>query len=396
VATSCIAVCPDAASGGNVSRAGACPPLGCFDPPPSGKVEIQSCPLPTEPVPTTTVPAEPADLPSEHEARQIALDLLEATGADVSGAHVATEDVGGIWSVTVEPVVDGVPAPGLDMYVTVGAKRRIDGASGHLGKVEKLGDYPLIDTKAAITRLNQGWGFGGVVPDVAASSAAESARPATAGSDTAVSSDPGVTDNKPGPGTGPPTVNGSGSGPDGSTLPTPVPMPPEPTVPLPKVAVTDAEMVLVMVPSWDESGSYLVPGYRFTADDRSSPTVPAVDDEVLKPPPDVPETTVPSKGEPEPGQVDPSGPTSTTPTEPTGTAVSVKLSHCGFEDLRLDGKRWVVEDPPFDATNAPPEFVGKGHLAVPDGGGKAVYTDEAGFAVTFVAVDESWQPPPCD
>lgn len=158
--------------------------------------------------------------------------------------------------------------------------------------------------------------------------------------------------------------------------------PPEPT----EVEVTDAEIVLVTVPSWDDSGTYLVPGYRFTAADESRPTVPAVTDDVLEPPPDEPAAneapqTLPAEA--------PAGTTN------AGAPVEVALYHCGFEELRHGDRRWVVEDPPFDETNAPPEFVGKGTFA-PDDTGQGVYTDESGIAVTFTAVDEDWAPPPCD
>jgi hypothetical protein len=366
--------CPDTKSGVAANQPGvetgsatSCVPTCATYPPDDAVhdgVQIQPCRLPVEtvPPPTTTVPA---DLPSQDEARRIALDVLDASGADTHGAQVTTEDLGGLWSVTVEPVVDGVPAPGLDLYVTIGAEGRIDSASGHLGKVEELGDYPLIDTKAAITRLNEGWALGGAASDVAVSAAAEAAPPKPAADVTAAPRTPGGSDDASGaatsgpaagttggadrPGTGPPTVAGTddpaatggsaaagGNGTGGSTPATSRPAigpavggsggaagpgtgPPtvagtdDPAVSGPaagvgEVAVTHAERVLVLVPSWDGSGSYLVPGYRFTADDGSAPTVPAVKDDVLKPPP-APSTTVPpTGGKPEPGQIDPAPP----------------------------------------------------------------------------------------
>jgi hypothetical protein len=359
--------CPDTQSGGAKNQTGvdtgstaSCVPT-CETYAPDDAVhdgvQIQPCRLPVEPVPapTTTVPVTtvpsttvPPDLPSQDEARRIALDVLDASGADTRGAHVTTEDLGGLWSVTVEPVVDGVPAPGLDLYVTIGAEGRIDSASGHLGTPAELGDYPLIDTKDAITRLNAGWGFGGSASDVAVSAAAEAAPPKAAGNDpaatsgptvtgadAAVSSGPGVGDDEPGPGTGPPTVARSddpavssgpaaaggngGSTPAAPAAPAGSDDPPGAVTSGPgvgssggaakvgEVAVTGAERVLVLVPSWDQSGSYLVPGYRFTADDGSAPTVPAVEDDVLKPPP-APSTSGPPVGKAEPGQIDPAPP----------------------------------------------------------------------------------------
>jgi hypothetical protein len=342
------------------------------------------------------------DLPSEDEATDVARDLLAATGADVDEATVTADNLVSMWSITVEPQVDGRAAPGLAMYVGVGPDGRIESANGLLTRPDELGDYPLIDTRAAVTRLNEGWGFGGpmgggVAVDDAAAAAESAPRVAHDEADAIAG------------GAAPDTGRAPGGGPDVSILPVPadpaVPAPPtdpgdvpvaEPQpAPAPtEVEVTDAEVVLVMVPSWDDHGTYLVPGYRFTAADDSQPTVPAVSDDVLEPPPapetgTTDETTVDIQPVPPEAQVAPAAPGE-------GDPVEVSLYHCGFEELRHGDGRWVVQEPPFDATNAPPELVGKGTFAVQDGGEKAVYTDDSGIAVTFVAVDDAWEFPLCD
>jgi len=117
-------------------------------------------PAPPEPVP-------PADLPSKAEARKIALDLLTSTGMDLTDAKVTVEGPYDAWYITVEPRLDGVPVSGWVSSVAVGSKGVIMSASGTLGTPERLGSYPLIDTRSAIDRLNtlQGqYGGGGPVP----------------------------------------------------------------------------------------------------------------------------------------------------------------------------------------------------------------------------------------
>jgi hypothetical protein len=54
--------------------------------------------------------------------------------------------------------------------------------------------------------------------------------------------------------------------------------------PMPAIVLTEAELVLIAVPSWDDTGSYLVPGYRFTDATGVQATVAAVVDDALLPP----------------------------------------------------------------------------------------------------------------
>ena len=103
--------------------------------------------------PDVEQPYPPADLPSGDEARDIALDLLAATGVDLTGAEVVVDGPYDAWYVTVEPLIDGVPS-GLVAAVTVGSGGTVRDATGSLAVAELLGDYPLLDTRATIDRAN--------------------------------------------------------------------------------------------------------------------------------------------------------------------------------------------------------------------------------------------------
>jgi hypothetical protein len=274
--------------------------------------------------PTPIEPQPPADLPSEDEAREIALDLLQATGMDVDDAKVTVDGPYDAWYVTVEPKLDGVPVSGWIASVGVGAKGAITSASGSLATPERVGDYPLIDTRAAIDRLNEqqaGWSAY-ATDDVAPLGApgTASSRPAVAvAGDPAVDSPPPAAD-AIAPTTvlecvDPTTLAEAGvdsstacGGPDvcydavppaGDDVPTTVvpdcgPYPePEPV----EIVLHDAERVLVLLPSVDDTGdSYLLPGYRFSGDDGAIVEIAAVADESLAPTTTVPaiETTVPA------------------------------------------------------------------------------------------------------
>lgn len=137
---------PPCATDADCSTEPACPPdTGCAAP---------------EPI------LPPADLPSKAEARELALDLLTAAGMDVGDAKVTVDGPYDAWYVNVEPVVDGLPVSGWIASVSVGSKGAIVNASGSMATLERLGDYPLLDTRAAIDRLNemQGGFGGGPVP----------------------------------------------------------------------------------------------------------------------------------------------------------------------------------------------------------------------------------------
>ncbi len=120
--------------------------------------DMKVCPEPPQ-------PERPADLPSEDEARDIALALLDAAGTDTNGAHITVDDAFTAWGVAVDPLIDGTPTWGATSYITVGSQGAIQSANGWLGKPQPLGAYPRIDTQAAVDRLNSngGWFGGGPV-----------------------------------------------------------------------------------------------------------------------------------------------------------------------------------------------------------------------------------------
>ena len=319
------------------------------------------------------------------DVARVALDVVEAAGHDVDGAIVngiasSGEEGTGQWHVTVEPVLGGVRS-GLLSFVEVSSDLRALSGSGVLGGAVDLGEYPLLDTRAAIDRANE---QAAVALDAVATSDASSSGEAgvateageagtTGGSG---STDVGGTDDV-GPVT---TVTGAvdpcavpegasdgcggttGCGGDGcatdTTMPpckaqpdgrdiceqqctdvsndiavgaptmpecTPPPCappgaegppesrecPPPPNPgPLPEpepleLTLVDAERSLVLLPAADGSAdAYLVPAYRFTAEDGGQVDLPAVADEALTGTPST-EITVPDTivEPPEPGPV---------------------------------------------------------------------------------------------
>lgn len=343
---------------------GECPPgAECVEPPRPPEAPcatdadcgtVTSCPPDTRcAVPDPIV--SPADLPSKAEARQVALRLLAATGLDLADAKVTVDGPYDAWYVNVEPVVDGLPVSGWVASVSVGSKGAIVNASGTLASLERLGDYPLIDTRAAIDRLNemQGGFGGGPVPlgapdgvardlgeatldapvasapcppdDPSCAGISDTDDPTTTivsqckvqpdGSEICESvggsvpecpvpldaSDPAALDRAQGDCSAPgicysPQVEPAPGGVTDTTIPSP-----ECTEPIPypypepepvEVTLTDAELVLTWMPAYDGSGdAYLVPGYRFSNVDGVIIDVPAVDDDGLAPTTTVPERT---------------------------------------------------------------------------------------------------------
>lgn len=273
----------------------------------------------------------PPDLPSKAEAREIALDLLAATGMGIEGARVTIEGPYEAWFVNVELQVDGVLVSGLGGSVTVGSKGEVTNASGYLGRLERLGDYPVLDTRSAIERLNlQTAGFGDLrrevgrgdsdTPSVAVANGPVASEAPTStldvgratGSCQVVDGPDGnttqscvstacppvplaaATEAGPGPGVEPAapltTTTLSADAPVGSpnpACPTIDPyVPPEPI----EIVLHEADRILVVAPAFDDSGDmYLVPGYRFRGDDAATVDAVAVDDESLAPAPTAPE-----------------------------------------------------------------------------------------------------------
>lgn len=79
---------------------------------------------------------------------------------------------------------------------------------------------------------------------------------------------------------------------------------------------------------------------------------------------------------------------------PAEDSVQVELYHCGFEPLAYRGKIWEVPEPePFDSTNAPASWKGKGTVTTVTET-RLLYRDESGVEVAFVP-DDGVPPPPC-
>ncbi len=74
--------------------------------------------------------------------------------------------------------------------------------------------------------------------------------------------------------------------------------------------------------------------------------------------------------------------------------VEVELYHCGIMPVAFDKRSWVADPPPFDATNAPETFEGRGKMMVELGSLSATYVDDSGISFEMRTV-EDWDPPPC-
>ena len=332
-----------------------CPPNAiCAEPLPADPPVNGDCAKandPSCPDDTTIPPLPPVDLPSEDEARAIALDVLAATGVDTDDAIVTVDGPYDAWNVTVEPRLDGAPS-GLLANVSVGSRGVITSAGGFLGTPERLGDYPILDTRAAILRLNEqmtdgGGYFGGVgigrdavSNDIAIAPAdprqavcAEAPDATTVPCDDTIVSSPttfpackvqadgseiceGITEPAVAycPQLGAPVAEPLSDDQvidcptiDPMPIPEPMPLPaPEPM----EVVLTGATPTLVLIPANDGSAdAYLVPGYRFTGDNGEQVDAPAVADDALSGPattePPVTDTVTVEPPAPDPG-TDPS------------------------------------------------------------------------------------------
>lgn len=76
--------------------------------------------------------------------------------------------------------------------------------------------------------------------------------------------------------------------------------------------------------------------------------------------------------------------------------VEVMLHHCGFNPITIRGDAWEVPEEvgPFDATNAPAEWVGRGIIERAVDGASLHYMDESGITLEFVPDDG--RDPLCD
>ena len=88
--------------------------------------------VPAEPV-EPVEPERPADLPTEDEAKDIALALLAEAGFDTDGADVRADDLITLWSVSVESPVEGQTAVGMGAYLSIGSGGAVIDGGGLIG-----------------------------------------------------------------------------------------------------------------------------------------------------------------------------------------------------------------------------------------------------------------------
>jgi hypothetical protein len=292
-------------------------------------------------------PPPAADLPpldGEEDAKDKALAVVAASGADVDGAVVDARAGGESrsWYVSVETVVDGIPS-GMTANVEVSESGVVISGDGFFGTPERLGDYPLLDTRAVIDRANEQQGDASPVgrdtpvdsgsagddPCASPEDASDGCGGTTGGVprdhgpvSTIVTCEMGQVDcGTTGGSVGEPTTTAvppcKPPADDseicviepGITCPqaappadepvgapesiecTPPTSPPDPA-PIPEpteVVLVDAEPTLVLLAANDGStDAYLVPAYRFTDADGGRVDLPAVADESLT----TPQTTV--------------------------------------------------------------------------------------------------------
>ena len=84
----------------------------------------------------------------------MALEVASASGMDVEAARVTVEGPADAWFVTVEAAIDDVPAAGWSTAWRSAPRAWSCTAAGLVAAAEELGTYPLIDTRAAVDRLN--------------------------------------------------------------------------------------------------------------------------------------------------------------------------------------------------------------------------------------------------
>lgn len=373
-----------------------CPPnAGCTTPtcPPDAV-----CAQPVEPPPFQPTP--PVDLPSKDAAQKRALELLAKTGLDVADVKVTVDGPYDSWFVTVEPTIDGMVVSGWVSSVAIGSKGVVTSASGTLGSAAKLDRYPLVDTRAAIDRLNKQGGHrgGGPVPMGAPDGVARDAvgvasePPATAASGCVAQPDGSEVCQTTGTGVVPPACGTPAPqlapvpAPDGSittlapAVRCPEPVPYEPPVPI-EVVLTGAEQILAVEYAIDGSNeAYLVPAYRFSsAEGNNNPEVVAVVDDSL-----APTTTTPSPSTP------PETPRKLAPGETAEIGVGYYVdvnTHCGtivFAD------RWWATDSQTPLSWSTPTEGGTFTLKSSDEGvfvGDAEGTKTAAFAAKGPAAE---------
>lgn len=103
-------------------------------------------------------PAPPAGVPTAAEAEARLRKVLDRLGIDAGKGRIRVDDGSDLFTrtVTYTAMVDGRLANGLETVISFGGGGRIEYASGFSGRVEKLGDYPLVAADEALRRFQEG------------------------------------------------------------------------------------------------------------------------------------------------------------------------------------------------------------------------------------------------
>ena len=123
---------------------------------------VWDCPVPepregSDEVPAVdaecVAPEPPPGVPSEARARELAIALLGSLGVDDVRVTDVFADEWSAW-VTIElPLPDGSGPSGLTYGVGFAGEERLASASGTFVRLERLGDYPLVDVASSLPRL---------------------------------------------------------------------------------------------------------------------------------------------------------------------------------------------------------------------------------------------------
>lgn len=205
---------------------------------------------------TPAEPALPANLPSDDEARKAAEAAFGKAGVDLGNREARIDRSDYNVAVSYSTSLDGTEVEGWGFVASFGDDAELQYVSGSLARPSEIGEYPLVETKAAFDRWSAGMGGGGRVGIA---------------TDTAVAE----------PALGAPTEGGGTDEVAPETVPT---LPP-------KIVEIDRveQVLLVEYGRCPGDPMYLVPGYRLYAGDDVYASIPAVADEYLAASQDAPD-----------------------------------------------------------------------------------------------------------
>ena len=206
---------------------------------------------------TPVEPAKPADLPSDEEAIDAAAAVFDKAGVDLGDRTPRVDRSDYNVTVSYPSELDGNEVEGWAFVAGFGDASALQYAGGSIANPSAVGDYPLVETKAAYDRWSSGMGGGGRVGIATDTAVAE---PSTGAPEPAIAPD-----------------QGEGVRPEEA--------PPAETVPSlpPKIVEIDRveQVLLVEYGRCQGDPMYLVPGYRLYAGDEVYASIPAVADEYL-------------------------------------------------------------------------------------------------------------------